>query len=163
MKRLIILLSIIMAFTFAGCSKKDKMVSFIPTATPAPETGLASDNKSDASVDEKDTDNTAAQDAPANVGKTTVKYVNMAQYGASLNVRATPSVDGQKVGSLNHADKIEVVDIKDGWASFVMDGKLVYVKSDYLVDAKPDELQPPTPTVAPTATPTVTPTVTPKP
>lgn len=163
MKRLIVLFTIVMAFTLAGCSKKEKMVSFIPTATPAPESGVTADNKQDAAVDEKDTDNTAAQDAPANVGKTTVKYVKMTQYGASLNVRATPSTDGQKVSSLNHADKIEVVDIKDGWASFVMDGKLVYVKSDYLVDARPDDLQPPTPTVAPTATPTVTPTVTPKP
>lgn len=163
MKKLLILLTIATAFIFVGCSKEEKMVSFIPTATPAPESGVDSDQQSEASVDDKDADQSQAQDAPVNVGKTTTKYIKMMKYGDVLNVRAQPSVDGQKVSSLNHTDKIEVIEIKDGWASFVKDGKLVYVKADYLSDTKPEELQPPTPTVAPTATPTVAPTATPKP
>ena len=80
-------------------------------------------------------------------------YVKLKQYGGYLNIRPTPSTDGEPVGFLVHAEEIDVIEIKDGWASFMYKGKICYVNADYLVDKQPAYLEAPTPTPKPTATP----------
>jgi uncharacterized protein YgiM (DUF1202 family) len=89
----------------------------------------------------------------------------MGEYDAVLNVRATPSKDGDIVGFLVHTEKVEVIEIKDGWASFEYNNAICYVSSDFLVDTRPDYIAPPSPTPKPVPadTPTPTPTPTPKP
>jgi uncharacterized protein YgiM (DUF1202 family) len=86
-------------------------------------------------------------------------YVKLDQYGGFLNVRATPSTDGEAVGFLVHAEQIDVIEITDGWASFVYNDKVCYVNADFLVKERPEYLDPPTPTPKPKVTPTPVPEV----
>ena len=51
----------------------------------------------------------------------------------TVNVRERASVDGAVFKKLQRGDKVQVVDASGEWTSIVMDEKLLYVKSDYLV------------------------------
>jgi hypothetical protein len=138
------------------------MDEFIPTPTPAP-TPIVDENEApEETTGETDT---PLEELDLSTVETTPKYVKMEKYGSTLNVRSTPSTDGDVIGSLVHREKIDVIEIKDGWAAFISDHKIKYVKADYLVDDKPDFLEPPaaTPTPVPTAAPTVKPTKAPTP
>ena len=97
------------------------------------------------------------------VGETTTKYVKLSQYGGYVNVRKSPSKDGEIIGFLVHAEKIEVVEIVDGWACFVQNNEKRYVSDEFLVDERPAYLTPPTPTPKPKDTPTPKATPTPIP
>jgi uncharacterized protein YgiM (DUF1202 family) len=82
--------------------------------------------------------------------------VKLDKYDAILNVRGTPSKDGEVVGFLVHTEKIEVIDIVDGWASFAQGGEVRYVSADFLVNERPEYIEPPTLSPAPTNKPTPT-------
>lgn len=144
MKKNIYILVIVAVLLLSGCSKKDQMTNFIPTIVP----GEDSSEEITPSVAE---DGAEATQAPKTiyVGETTTMYVKLDEYGDTLNIRSKPSTEGKAVGFLVHTDKVEVIEIKDGWASFVYKDAICYVNADYLVDEKPDYLDPPTPTNAP--------------
>ncbi len=150
MKKVTYLIIFFAVLTLAGCGKKDQMVSFIPTPTPYSEDESDSSedtNAADQSGEANSEDGTG--DEPIVEGNTVTKYVKLNEYGAVLNVRDKPSKDGKVVGSLVHTEKISVIKIEDGWACFVMNKQYVYVNADYLVDERPDYLDPPTPTPKP--------------
>lgn len=159
-KNIIILISMILGILLVGCKKEDQMASYIPTQkiTPSPEE-LSEGEEIDAEDDNTD---------EAEVVKVE-KYVKLKEFSAILNVRATPSTNGEKKGILTHGDKIEVVSMEDGWAGFYKNGELCYVRADFLVDEQPAKLEPPTATPTPipeitqAQTPTVAPTPTPEP
>lgn len=147
----------LLVFLLAGCSPKDQMANIIvaPTPTPSaeeePDTAHVEegqDNENEAGNEEE-----AEDEEPIVVGATITKFVKLNKYNDTLNVRAEPSTNGAKVGFLVHAEKVEVIDIVDGWARFVKDNKYVYCSADYLVDEKPEYLQPPTSTPSPTPDP----------
>jgi uncharacterized protein YgiM (DUF1202 family) len=161
MKKITYLIIILAVLSLAGCNKKDQMVSFIPTSTPVPTDGTGTDlaegtddsgdTASDQSGEDASADNSddGSGNAPIVVGNTITKYVKLSAYGAVLNVRDKPSKDGKVVGTLVHTEKVDVVKIEDGWACFVMNNQYVYVSADFLVDERPDYLDPPTPTPTP--------------
>ncbi len=155
MKKSLLLVIIITLLTMTGCSDKGEFASFIPT--PAPE---SNDSIGDVEAEEpsEDSSETSEEATPTpkslHVGQTTTMYVKLDKYDAILNVRATPSREGDIVGFLVHTEKIEVIDIVDGWASFAQGGEVRYVSADFLVKERPDYIKPPTP--APTNKPTPT-------
>jgi hypothetical protein len=164
MKKSIVLFMILTVFLLTGCSQKEQMTSFIPTQTPEE----VSDNTTpeDTSGEDAATEGTEATPTPKeiHVGQTTPMYVKLDKYGAFLNIRPTPSTDSEPVGFLVHAEEIDVIEIADGWASFLYNNAICYVNSDFLVDERPEYLEPPTATPAPTpkATPTPKASSTPK-
>ncbi|MBB2182239.1 SH3 domain-containing protein [Lachnospiraceae bacterium MD1] len=117
-------------------------------STPSP----SDDNEEGKEEDTTETAEATPTIDPNNVGITTPMYVKLDKYGDVLNVRSAPSTKSEAVGFLVHTEKIRVIEIKDGWASFVMDGKIRYVKASYLVEERPDYLPVPTPTPVPKAT-----------
>ncbi|MDD3174540.1 MAG: SH3 domain-containing protein [Herbinix sp.] len=141
MKKNIYLLILLTVFILAGCKKQDQMTNFIPTPIPG-EVGSEEITPTGAAS------KTEATPKPKTVyvGQTTTKYVKLDEYDDTLNIRPNPSTDQEAVGFLVHTEKIEVIEIKDGWASFVYNNAVCYVNADYLVDEKPDYLDPPTPT-----------------
>lgn len=150
MKKYIYSLILITVFMLSGCSKKDQMTSFIPT--PVPEVAISKAvTPTDTPKAADNAENPEATKAPITEydGPTTPKYVKLDEYNDTLNVRPTPSTDSAPVGFLVHTEKIDVIEIKDGWASFVYKGAICYVNADFLVDEKPAYLDPPTPTVVP--------------
>ena len=151
-----------MIMILGGCSNRNKMDDFIPTPTPSPTPIVDENDLSEGTAGETDT---PLDELDLSTVETTPKYVKMDKFGSTLNVRATPSTDGDIIGSLVHREKVDVIEIKDGWAAFVNDNKIKYVKAEYLVDDKPDFLDPPTatPTPVPTPEPTPTPAPTAKP
>jgi len=168
MKKSLIVIILFTALLMTGCGKKEQMTNFIPTPIPNSE-----DNGGDTTevvTDDGEVTGGEVTDATPtpkalHVGQTTPMYVKLDEYDAILNVRSTPSKDGDVVGFLVHTEKIDVIDIVDGWASFAQGGEVRYVSSDFLVKDRPEYLEPPTaaPTSKPTAKPTSTPAPTPKP
>jgi len=163
MKKLLFLIITVTIFALAGCSNRYKMVDFIPT--PTPQAGIPTDTTDtgtkDTGTDAGSKDGTSNTPADTiDMSKTTTKYVKMTAYDDTLNVRTTPSTDGEKVGFLVHTEKVQVIEIKDGWASIVYEGKVCYVKADYLVDERPAYIEPPTPEPKKTPTPTPDPNAT---
>lgn len=170
MKKSIYLLIVITVFLLTGCKKQAQMPDFVPTSVPEEESSGETVTEETADGDEgSSVETTEATPTPKtlHVGETTTMYVKLDEYGAFLNVRSTPSKDGEIVGSLVHTEKIEVIEIVDGWASFAVDNEIRYVNADFLVTERPDYLNPPSPTPSPTpkAAPATkaTPTPTPKP
>lgn len=155
MKKSIVLLTILTVLLFTGCEKKEQMTSFIPTQAPEEVTDTTdATTPEDAAGEDAATGGTEATPTPKeiHVGQTTPMYVKMSEYGAFLNIRPTPSTDSQPVGFLVHAEKVDVIEIADGWASFVYNDAICYVNADFLVDERPEYLDPPTATPAPTPT-----------
>lgn len=150
MKKYIYTLILAAALMLTGCSTKDRMTNFIPTPAPG-EAANESVTPTDEAKDNEDAGDVQVTKSPITTydGKTTTKYVKLEEYGDVLNVRSSPSVDADAVGFLVHTDKIEVIEIKDGWASFLYKGSVCYVNADFLVDEKPDYLDPPSITSAP--------------
>jgi uncharacterized protein YgiM (DUF1202 family) len=129
MKKNVFLLIIITVFLLSGCSKKEKMTNFIPTMAPEDEiTSEVTQTPLEGSTEATPTPK------EIHVGETTTKYVKLSEYDDTLNVRSTPSTDSEPVGFLVHTEKIEVIDIVDGWASFVYNNQVCYVNADFLVD-----------------------------
>lgn len=173
MKKYIYLLIIFSVLALSACKKKEEMPDYIPTQSSdndittgndEADIGDAVDNPEDEDIADNDiTDETLPGDEdgeptqPAVIGKTTVMYVKLNQYGGFLNVRPTPATTGTPVGFLVHAEAVEVIEIKDGWASILYNDKVCYVKDDYIVEKKPAYLEPPTATPKPTAAPDQTP------
>jgi hypothetical protein len=118
----------LLVLVLQGCGSPSKMDNFIPTPTPAP--------TSTKSFEKLSSDETATD------GKVQIKYVNLSKYGASLNVRSEPSSDAKIIGKLMHMQKVEVIDIQNGWACYKEGDKLRYVNADYLVDDPPKALTP---------------------
>lgn len=54
---------------------------------------------------------------------------------STLSVRATPSTNGQKIGSLTNGQHVQVLEISDGWAKIIYMNRTCYVKADYLEKA----------------------------
>jgi hypothetical protein len=146
---------ILTAFMLSGCSKKEQIVNFIPTQAPEGDAGAVTEDTSETEVP----DENAATPTPKGVviGQTTPMYVKLDEYGGYLNVRSTPSTKGEVMGFLVHAEKTDVIEIVDGWASIVYEDKICYVNADYLVTERPAYLDPPTPTPVPETTPTQAP------
>jgi predicted small lipoprotein YifL len=162
MKKSLLMIIIIMLLTMTGCGDKGEFASFIPT--PSPESEDTKDEDPAAEDVEEDTEDNNTESTlegtptpkPLHVGQTTTMYVKLDKYDAILNVRATPSKDGNIVGFLVHTEKIEVIEIVDGWASFAQSGEVHYVSADFLVNERPDYIEPPIPSKAPTKKPTPT-------
>ncbi len=134
--------ALVILLVLSGCSKTKQMSSFIPTTTPNSETEEVI----------TPTGGLTATPTPKTiyVGQTIPKYVKLTEYEDVLNVRSAPSTDTDNVvGFLVHTEKIDVIEITDGWASFVYNDAVCYVNADFLVDEKPDILEPPTPTPVP--------------
>jgi hypothetical protein len=163
MKRNIYLLIILTVFILTGCSPKDQMTNFIPTPMPSDDDALdaVEDEIEDVAEGTEGEVEATPTPKPLHVGKTTEMYVKLDKYGAFLNVRPNPSTDGEPVGFLVHAEKIEVIELVEGWASFVYNEKVCYVNADFLQEKRPEYLTPPTPTPVPEVTPTMTPTAEP--
>lgn len=51
---------------------------------------------------------------------------------SSLNVRSEPIPNGKKIGSLSNNDKVNVVDINNGWAKIKYGSQYAYVSAQYL-------------------------------
>lgn len=154
MKKIAFLL-IIATILLAGCKKNDQMPDYIP-AVLSEDTEDTQDAKAEEAAPGETTPagtDDAAETTPTPktvyVGQTTTKYVKLTEYDDTLNVRSAPSTSADKVGFLVHTEKIEVIEIKDGWASFLYKDAICYVNADYLVDEKPDYIDPPTPTAVP--------------
>lgn len=169
MKKKLLFMILATVMLFAGCGKKEQMTDFIPTQAPEEENDEAdvaedTDQTTDASgedaaSDEPSGDETAEPTPKAvHIGQTTTKYVKLDEYDAVLNVRATPSRSGEIVGFLVHTEKVQVIEIKDGWASIKYNDGVCYISSDFLVDERPDYIDPPTNTPTPTKAPTKAPT-----
>lgn len=144
---------IIAVFVLSGCKSADEQTFFIPTpeGTDEPSEDQPSESGEDTKGEET-ADDQKETDKPVFVGKTETKYVKLDDYDAILNIRTTPSKDGEIVGFLVHTEQVEVISIENGWASFVYQGEIRYVSSDFLVDKKPAYLTPPTATPKPTPT-----------
>lgn len=164
MKKNMVYIMIIMAvFALSGCKSKDQATYFIPTPVVSEDPSEQEDSGDSAQeTTPTGTEEGTASDEPVYVGKTTPKYVKLGDYDAVLNIRLTPSKDGEIVGFLVHTEKIDVISIENGWASFVYKNKISYVSSDFLVDKKPAYIDPPSPTPSPTPAP-LTPTPEPDP
>lgn len=170
MKKSLIVIIIFTALLMTGCGKQAQMTDFIPTPAPNTEDGEEATTEvvteGDTVTDGEVTEATPTP-KPLHVGQTTKMYVKLDEYDAVLNVRKTPSKDGEVVGFLVHTEKVDVIEIVDGWASFAQDGEIHYVSADFLVNERPDYLDPPTAaptkTPAPTKAPTKTPTKAPDP
>jgi predicted small lipoprotein YifL len=161
MKKSLLLIIIITLLTMTGCGDKGEFASFIPTPIPESEDSGEDAATEDATEDTADDNSETSVEGtptpkPLHVGQTTTKYVKLDKYDAILNVRATPSKDGEIVGFLVHTEKIAVIDIVDGWASFAQGGEVRYVSADFLVDERPDYIEPPKPSQVPTKKPTPT-------
>lgn len=163
MRRIAALLILVFAIgTLSGCKDNSKETNFIPTPIPPDFTEEYSDVPSEEEILEYNPDDSEASsgeedEEPLYTGKTIEKYVKLNNYGATLNVRNKPSMESDVVGYLVHTEKINVIEIKDGWASFVYHNEICYVSEDYLVDWKPPYLSPPTSTPTPEPSPTPTP------
>jgi uncharacterized protein YgiM (DUF1202 family) len=160
MKKSLLFIIFVLVLTLAGCGKKEQMTNFIPTPMPESEEDSETSGE-DAESTEEDGSESSEEGAEAtptpkalHVGKTTTMYVKLDKYNAILNVRKAPSKDGEVVGFLVHTEKIEVIEIVDGWASFAQGGEIRYVSADFLVKDRPDYIDPPTP--LPTNKPTPT-------
>lgn len=141
------LLLTLMMFVLVGCGKGDDIeTSFIPSPTPIP----IEDNK-----DDKAEVTVTPTEAPEEVKEEKlIKYVKLNEFGDTLNVRTAPTTkENNRVGFLVHSEKIEVIEIKDGWASFMYHDRVCYVSADYLVDERPPAIEPPQATPTPTPTP----------
>ncbi len=152
-KNKIYFLIIIAVFVLSGCKAADDQTFFIPTPEVTDE--QSGDSSSEAGKDttgEEAADDQKNTDEPVFVGKTETKYVKLDDYDAILNIRTTPSRDGEIVGFLVHTEQVEVISIENGWASFLYQGEIRYVSADFLVDKKPAYLTPPTVTPKPTPT-----------
>lgn len=172
MRKYIYLLVILSVVALSGCKKENEMPDFIPTQVSENDmdySGEKLDNNEDIrqsedgdlqesdlpDEDSLEEDGTSPSQ-PIVIGKTTTMYVKLSKYGGSLNIRPNPSTDGTPVGFLVHAEAVDVIEIKDGWASFLYNGAICYISDDFLVDKRPAYLDPPTATPKPTATPTPT-------
>jgi hypothetical protein len=51
-----------------------------------------------------------------------------------VNVRATSDVNSLKMGKLDYGSQVLVYEIKDDWAEVLVDGKKVFISSDFIVD-----------------------------
>lgn len=174
MKKSLIFIILVTVILLAGCKKEEQMTNFIPTQAPdedfedaddtdsteatqqdgetSSETG---DNAPDAATSEEGTE--APSQNMVYAGQTTTMYVKLDEYDAVLNVRAKPGKDGEIVGFLVHTEKVQVIEIKDGWAKIKYRDGAYYVSADFLVDKRPDYIDPPTKAPTPTKTPTPTP------
>ncbi len=50
----------------------------------------------------------------------------------TVNVRATPSKDGEKIGVLAEGENVSLVERKDGWCKIVYGDRLAYIIEDYV-------------------------------
>lgn len=138
MKKLFLILTIFIgAFMFYACSKQEPVANFIPTPTPLAQN---EDHEEKLNGDDSQTEGTL-DGGPAYQGPTTTKYVELTTNDGILNIRNSPST-GEVVGFLVHMEKVEVIDIVDGWASFVYQDEICYVSEGFLVDEKPDYINP---------------------
>ncbi|MDF2485855.1 MAG: hypothetical protein K0R46_2023 [Herbinix sp.] len=161
MKKILILIIIVTALMMTGCGdKNEQMTSFIPTPIPGSEDNSGETTSEETTEGSGETvgESTEATPTPKplHVGQTTTMYVKLGEYDAILNIRSTPSKDGDVVGFLVHTEKLEIIEIVDGWASFAQGGSIRYVSSDFLVNERPDYIEPPTATPVPTNKPTPT-------
>ena len=150
MKKSIYLIIIMTVIFLSGCGTKDTMVDFIPSPIP---TEVGSDGS------DQDAEATKAplpSQKAEYLGDTVTKYAN----GDNINVRPAPSTEGDPVGTLSFADKVEVISVENGWASIIYNGSICYIKAAFLVDNKPEPSN--APTKVPTKVPTKKPTPTPK-
>lgn len=166
MKKNLLIIIMLTVMMLSGCSKQQQMTNFIPTQAPEAEDSNSSEETGDTTQSsEASSEDSEATPTPKaiHVGETTTKYVKMDEFDAVLNVRATPSKDGDIVGFLVHTEKIEVIEIVDGWASFEYNDAICYVSADFLTDTRPDYIAPPTQAPTPIPANTPTPKPTPKP
>lgn len=140
------ILLLVVAILLVGCGKDEQEAFYIPTPT------LASETPGEEEVEEPDESDESGEadevDTPF-VGNTTTMYVKLGDYDAILNVRDLPSKEGAVVGFLVHTEQVEVIEIVDGWASFIYDNNIAYVSSTFLKEEKPEYIAPPTPTKKP--------------
>lgn len=152
---------VLAAMAFAGCKNNGKETNFIPTPMVTPDTEEDEEPEDTKTDEEEDTGEASnEEEEPIISGETTTKYVKLGGFDAILNVRSSPSTDGDNiVGFLVHTEKVEVMKIENGWASFLYQGEIRYVSADYLVDTVPAYISPPTlsPTPSPTPSPAVDP------
>lgn len=152
MKKSMFLFIIMIALILTGCSKKEQMTNFIPTQAPTAE-DTDTDTEDSGQTAEPETPSVTPTPKPIVVGNTIPMYVKLDEFGGTLNVRETPSTSGTKVGFLVNAEKVDVIEIKDGWASFIYNGAICYVSADYLVEEQPEFLEKPSPAPKPKNTP----------
>ena len=151
--RMLYLLIIPAMLLLTGCKAKDTMVNFIPTPIPEIEDSVDGGAALEEDVKEEVQATPIPKQVPAGQAKT--MYVKLDTYGAFLNVRATPSTNGEKVSFLVHAEKVKVLGIEDGWASIEYDGNICFVSADFLVEERPNYIPAPTATPVPTKAPEV--------
>ncbi len=164
MKKILLFIILFAVITLTGCSdKKDHMTSFIPTPKPESDSSEEADSEDETIGEDTGAEETSGEDTQAtptpkalHIGQTTTMYVKMDEYDAVLNVRATPSKEGEVVGFLVHTERIRVIEIVDGWASFAQGDQIRYVSADFLVKERPEYIEPPTPSPIPSKKPAPT-------
>jgi len=140
----------LMVLTLGGCSNDSKIEDFIPTPTVSPTPIIEEDEQAD-EIEELET---PLEELDIDSLETTPMYIMLSKFGSTLNVRSSPDTNGDIVGHLVHREKIDVVEIRDGWAIFKDKDVLKYVSADFVVEEKPEYLEPPTATPTPIPTPT---------
>ncbi|NLO82505.1 MAG: L,D-transpeptidase family protein [Clostridiales bacterium] len=70
----------------------------------------------------------------------TIRYVELNKAGSQLNIRETPSLTGNIVGTLEHGDSVKVIGRQNGWAKIEFNQTIGYVNVSYLADEEPSEM-----------------------
>lgn len=103
-----------------------------PTEKETPQPTTQPEVKSHNVVAEKPTQDTEVSTIPA-LGEYTVRV------NSSLSIRATPSAKGKKIDTLTNGQRVQVIDISNGWAKIWYMDQACYVKADYLEKVEPSD------------------------
>ena len=85
-----------------------------------------------------------AEETPAPAEEETVigsAYVSLEDASSTLNVRAAATTDSQRLGSLNHGDRVSVLGYEGEWTKIAYGSAFGFVKSSFL-SASPAEEEP---------------------
>lgn len=51
----------------------------------------------------------------------------------NINIRSSASQTGEKLGILAGSESLELISVEDGWCKVIYEGKIAYVKADYVI------------------------------
>lgn len=80
----------------------------------------------------KETDDEDIEDGSADLQKEPEKQGTVKIEGSTLNIRSTPSVSGEKMGSLSDGDTVSIIGEADGWLKIIVDGEEGYIRSQFV-------------------------------
>ena len=126
---------------------------FSPVDAPEASTTTQTESTTTTTTATTTTTTTTTTQAPTT---TTTAVASSTYYveATKLNVRSTPSTDGQVLGQLVYGTAVEVLDTANGWSRISYNGTTAYVSAQYLSQKQPTTTKPTvTTTTAAPATP----------